>query len=182
MIRPQAIFVLGGDTKREDFAADFARQYPDLPIWISGGSNQEYAEDIFSHAGIDLKRLHTDRRAEDTLTNFTTLADQLKQQGVTSVYLVTSDYHMRRARVIGEIVFGSRGILLQPIAVPSGKQPESFGRAIRDGARAALWVISGVEITKPTLAPASSMPSSLTPIPLTPESLALEHKAEQSTP
>jgi uncharacterized SAM-binding protein YcdF (DUF218 family) len=152
-VRPQAIFVLGGDTKREDFAADFARHYPDLPIWVSGGSNQEYAEEIFSHAGNDLHRLHTDRRAEDTLTNFTTLADQLKAQGVTSVYLITSDYHMRRARVIGEIVFGSRGILLKPIVVPSQEQPESLSRAVRDGARAVLWVTTGVEITKPSLEP-----------------------------
>jgi DUF218 domain len=160
-VRPQAIFVLGGDTDRENFAARLAQQYPDLPVWISGGSNQEYAEDVFAHAGIDLERLHTDRRAEDTLTNFTTLADQLKGQGITSVYLVTSDYHMRRARVIGEVVFGSRGILLKPIAVPSDKEPESLSRAVRDGARAVLWVTTGIEVTKPSLEPTHKVEQSV---------------------
>ena len=40
-VEPQAILVLGGSTERlerEKFTADFAKKYPNLPIWISGGS------------------------------------------------------------------------------------------------------------------------------------------------
>lgn len=141
--QPQAILVLGGAPEREDFAAQFARQHPDLPVWISSGSNVEYTEDVFSRAGIDFSRLHIDRSAVDTVTNFTTLVDRLQDQGVSSVYLVTSDYHMRRARVIGEIVFGSRGMYLKPVVVPSTRPPESVEKTIRDGARAVLWVTTG---------------------------------------
>lgn len=139
----KAMLVLGGTPKREDFAAEFARQHPEIPIWISGGSNPEYTESVFADAGIDPKRLHIDREAVDTVTNFTTLVDEFQAQGIDSVYLITSDYHMRRARVIGEIVFGSRGIYLKPVVVPSQTTAEPLPKALRDGARALLWVITG---------------------------------------
>jgi uncharacterized SAM-binding protein YcdF (DUF218 family) len=142
-VQPSAILVLGGDPGREDFAAAFARQHPDLPIWISSGSNQEYTEGVFADAGIDFQRLHIDRTAQDTVSNFTTLVDELQKRGVSSVYLITSDYHMRRAQVIGEIVFGSRDISLRPIPVPSNEESESLLKAVRDGARAILWVTTG---------------------------------------
>ncbi len=143
---PQAVLVLGGAPEREHFAADFARQYPNLPIWVSSGTNPEYAEWVFAEAGIAEERLHLDYRAVDTVTNFTTLADQLQAQGVRSVYLITSDYHMRRAVVIGEIVLGSRGIHFQPVPVKSDRSPESpetLNKVVRDGVRAMLWVATG---------------------------------------
>lgn len=143
LIQPQAILVLGGAPERENFAANFAHQHPNLPIWISSGSNIEYTEDVFSKAGINFDRLHLDRTAVDTVTNFTTLVDELKSQGITSVYLVTSDTHMGRAALVGEIVFGSRGMLLKPISVPSNRQSEPWQKTARDGVRALLWVATG---------------------------------------
>ncbi|MGK7920341.1 MAG: YdcF family protein [Trichodesmium sp.] len=140
---PQALFVLGGAIEREVFAAEFAQQHPNLDIWISSGTNREYAEWLFSEAGISQARLHLDYDAVDTVTNFTTMADKFKSQGITSVYLVTSDDHMLRARVIGEIVLGSRGINFKPLAVPSGRSPEPIEKAIRDGVRAILWLTTG---------------------------------------
>lgn len=140
---PQAMVVLGGATERENFAAEFARQHPSLPIWISGGSNPEYTQAVFADAGIDPERLHLDRSAVDTVTNFTTLVDELRAKGIDSVYLITSDYHMRRARVIGEIVFGSRDISIKPVTVPSHRETESVAKALRDGARAVLWITTG---------------------------------------
>ncbi|MCZ0904957.1 YdcF family protein, partial [Microcoleus sp. HI-ES] len=93
--------------------------------------------------GIESDRLHLDYRAVDTVTNFTTLVDELKAQGIESVYLITSDDHMRRAQIIGEIVLGSRGISFKPVAVPSGRTPEPVQKAVRDGARAILWLTTG---------------------------------------
>lgn len=142
-MKPQAVLVLGGATEREVFAADFAKQHPELPIWVSSGSNPEYAEWVFAEAGIDQGRLHLDYRAVDTVTNFTTLVDEFKAQGITSIYLITSDYHMRRATVIGEIVLGSRGISFKPITVPSQYTPEPFNKVVRDAARSLLWVTTG---------------------------------------
>jgi uncharacterized SAM-binding protein YcdF (DUF218 family) len=142
-LQPEAIFVLGGDAQRERVAAKMAQQHPGLPIWVSSGSSEWYTEKIFANAGVDRDLLHIDRRAVDTVTNFTTLADELQAKGISSVYLVTSDDHMRRARVIGEIVFGSRGIAIKPVPVPSSREPESIKKTLRDGARAILWVTTG---------------------------------------
>ena len=147
--QPQAVLVLGGSTsalERERFTAEFARQHPDLPIWISSGglgNYDNYVRRLFVKAGIDSNRLRFDEKAVDTVTNFTTLADELKDKGVNSIYLITSDYHMRRARIIGEIVLGSRGIVVKPISVPSHKAPEPIEKSVRDGARAILWVMTG---------------------------------------
>ena len=141
--RPQAVLVLGGAPEREVFAAQFAREHPQVSVWISSGSNPEYTEWVFAEAGIDPDRVIIDREAVDTVTNFTTLVDKFKAEGIESVYLITSDYHMRRASVIGEIVLGSRGIDFKPISVPSGRSPEPIDKALRDGARAVLWVATG---------------------------------------
>lgn len=141
--QPQAVLVLGGATDREIFAAEFAKDHPDLPIWVSSGSNPEYAEWVFSEAGIEPERVHLDYRAVDTVTNFTTLVDEFETQGIKSIYLITSDYHMRRAAVIGEIVLGSRGMTFKPIAVPSDQSPEPMNKVFRDAARAILWVTTG---------------------------------------
>jgi uncharacterized SAM-binding protein YcdF (DUF218 family) len=145
-VRPQAVLVLGGSTKnleREKFTADFAKKHPNIPVWITGGSPPSYTKAIFAKAGIDSRRLYLDYEAVDTVTNFTTLVDELQARGIKSVYLITSDFHMRRACVIGEIVLGSRGIDFQAVSVPSNSSPEPIEKAIRDGARAILWVVTG---------------------------------------
>lgn len=145
-IQPQAVVVLGGSTKRlerEKFTASFARQHPNLPIWISGGSPPTYTQQVFTKAGIDPKRLHLDYEAVDTVTNFTTLVDRLQARGIKSVYLITSDFHMRRACVIGEIVLGSRGIDFKAVPVPSKQPSEPVEKSIRDGVRALVWVATG---------------------------------------
>ncbi|NEQ95947.1 MAG: YdcF family protein [Cyanothece sp. SIO2G6] len=142
-IKPDAILVLGGAEEREHFAAEFAQHKPDLPIWVSSGSNQDYAEWVFAEAGISGDRLNLDYRAVDTVTNFTTLAKDFKTSGFDSVYVITSDYHMRRAWVIGNIVLGSQGIQCRPIPIESDRTPEPLRKVIRDGARSLLWVTTG---------------------------------------
>lgn len=140
---PEALLVLGGHEERERFAAELARQHPQLPIWVSSGSPQEYAQKIFAKAGINGDRIHLDYRASDTVTNFTTLVDELQAQGIDSVYLITSENHMKRAKIIGDIVLGSRGIDFKPVAVPSNNPPEPVEKCWRDGARAIFWLITG---------------------------------------
>jgi uncharacterized SAM-binding protein YcdF (DUF218 family) len=98
---------------------------------------------VFADAGIELNRLHIDHAAVDTVTNFTTLVDRFSARGIKSVYLITSDYHMRRSQIIGEIVFGSRGIHLKPVSVPSRYKAEPLSKSLRDGARAVLWLATG---------------------------------------
>lgn len=142
-IQPQAIFVLGGEEEREIFAAKFAHTHPNLPVWISGGAPQGYAKRVFKKAGVSTASLHLDYQAIDTVTNFTTLVDRFESKGITSVYLVTSDDHMQRARAIGEIVFGSRGIKVKPITFTSGRPVEPLRKTVRDSFRSVLWLTTG---------------------------------------
>lgn len=142
-MEPQAIFVLGGHESREWQAAKLARDNPDLPVWISSGSPEKYAYRIFGRMGVESGRLHLNYQAQDTVTNFTTLVDDLQAEGIRSVYLVTSENHMARAQIVGDIVFGSRGIILKPIPVTSQAEPENPEKLIRDGLRALLWLGTG---------------------------------------
>lgn len=143
-VQPEVILVLGGEPAREKFALEFARSHPETEIWVSSGSPEEYTRMLFDRAGISRSRLHIDRRALDTVTNFTTLVDEFQRQGITSVYLVTSDDHMQRSQVVGEIVFGSRGIIIKPLPLSSGREPEPVVKSVRDGARAVIWLVTGM--------------------------------------
>jgi uncharacterized SAM-binding protein YcdF (DUF218 family) len=142
-VTPDAILVLGGEPEREKFAAYFASQYPNVEIWVSGGSPKSYAQKIFAKEGISSERLHLDYRAEDTVTNFTTLVSEFQDRGVRSIYLITSEDHMLRARTIGEIVLGTKGILIEPVTIPTERSPEPVNKTIRDAGRALLWVTFG---------------------------------------
>jgi uncharacterized SAM-binding protein YcdF (DUF218 family) len=142
-LEPQAIFVLGGEEEREIFAAKFAHKHPNLPVWISGGAPQGYAKKVFKKAGVSTDNLHLDYQAIDTVTNFTTLVDRFESKGITSVYLVTSDDHIPRARAIGEIVFGSRGIKVKPVTFVSGRPSEPVQKTVRDSFRSLIWLTTG---------------------------------------
>ncbi len=139
---PQAIVMLGGSSQRERFTAQFAQTHP-LPVWVSSGIARSRAQPIFDAAGIRGDRLHLDYQAVDTVTNFSTLVGQLQRQGVRHVYLVTSDFHMGRARAIATVIFGSRGIAFTPVKVPSTHPPESWLHIARDVGRAAFWTFAG---------------------------------------
>lgn len=143
LLQPEAVFVLGGHEEREKFAAELAQQHPNLDIWVSSGSPPAYAEHIFEHYGVDGDRLHLDYQAQDTVTNFTSLVEELKKQDIDSVYLVTSENHMERAQIVAQIIFGSQGIAIKPVAVPSDNPPEGKIKCLRDGLRSILWVFTG---------------------------------------
>ncbi len=139
---PQAILVLGGEPARERFAAQFALKHPHLPIFVSSGSPEEYARYVFTEAGIDPRRVTLDYRATDTVTNFTTMVDTLSDRQIKSVYVLTSDFHMPRAQIIGTIIFGSRGIAMHPIAIPTKHHREPIFKSLRDGLRSVLWLVT----------------------------------------
>lgn len=140
---PQAVLVLGGDPKREEKAAKLAKYYYALDIWISSGPDAEKSREVFRAAGIPDRRLHIDNRASDTLTNFTTLVDEFQARRFQHLYLITSDFHMERAKAIATFVLGSRGITFTPISVSSERSQESAKRITRDVGRALLWVYTG---------------------------------------
>ncbi len=141
--QPQAILTLGGGPEREEFTAQFAQAHPSLEIWVSSGTVPEQARAIFREAGIPAQRVHLDRRAVDTVTNFTSLVTDFNRRRIQHLYLVTSDFHIPRAKAIATVVLGSHGIAFTPVSIPSDKPPESSLHILRDIGRALLWLIAG---------------------------------------
>jgi uncharacterized SAM-binding protein YcdF (DUF218 family) len=145
---PQMILVLGGDVDREQMAARLARE-DGLPVVVSGGTNPEYAHWLFEEReGLPRHQVQLDYRASDTLSNFTSLVDELRRARIRHSLLVTSSDHMDRALLVGRIVAGSRGIHLTPVAVSCGDLCVWEGRRKiwGDGARALVWVATGRDI------------------------------------
>jgi len=143
--QPQAILVLGGDTRRVTRAAYLAQENLKLRIWVSDFPFMHpYYERLLQTANISPARIQYDFCATDTVTNFTCTVQAFSQQKIRHVYLVTSDYHMKRAKLIATLIFGSRGIVVTPIFVPApGASPESPLRMVRDGIRSVFWLITG---------------------------------------
>jgi uncharacterized SAM-binding protein YcdF (DUF218 family) len=138
---PQGVLMLGGNVNREHFTANFAQKHPQLPVWISAGSAK--SREIFAQANIVPNRIHYDDRATDTVTNFTTMVELLKKNNIRHVYLITSDYHMVRSSAIATVVFGSQGMIVTPVRVPSSRKPEATIRVVRDLARSWVWIFTG---------------------------------------
>lgn len=140
---PQAILTLGSWLDREIFTAEFATKHPHLEIWVSSGTPPEFARPIFRNFGIPENKVHLDYRAVDTVTNFTTLIDDFKSRKIQHIYMITSVYHITRAKAIATLILGSQGIIFTPISVPSHEPPESSLRIIRDIFRSLLWIFTG---------------------------------------
>ncbi|MCP6759255.1 MAG: YdcF family protein [Fischerella sp. CENA71] len=140
--QPQAFLMLGGDPIRENFTVELALWYPSLNIWISSPPEPEKTRKIFIDANIPQRRLHIDNRAVDTVTNFTSLVDNFNKRHLQHLFLITSDYHMPRARAIATIILGSQGIAFTPVSVPSNQPRESNLRILRDVCRSLLWIFT----------------------------------------
>lgn len=141
--QPQAILTLGGGIEREYFTAQFAQTHPQLEVWVSSGIPPDRSREIFRAFGIPDERVHLDHRAVDTVTNFTTLVPEFQHRQIQHLYLITSTYHMRRAKAIATLILGSVGITFTPVIVPSGNPPESWFHILRDVVRAILWIFTG---------------------------------------
>ena len=139
---PQAILTLGGGSQREKFTARFAQFHPSLTIWISSGSPPKQVRQIFQDANISTSKVNLDYRATDTVTNFTSLVKDFQRQ-YQHIYLITSDFHMPRAKAIAFIILGSHGITYTPVAIPTKQESESKLKIVRDSLRAVVWLITG---------------------------------------
>lgn len=96
---------------RLDAAASLANAYPETLIVCSGGvtgpGNDEgnteaglMSEYLIEQCGIDPERIFIDERALTTADNAVNTFEIISQQGVESVTLVTSSYHMRWGQAV----------------------------------------------------------------------------------
>ncbi len=144
---PQLILVLGGDIDREHVGAKMAKALK-LPLILSGGSNPEHAKWLLKQAGIPSNQVELDYRAKDTLTNFTSLVDDLAAKKIDHAFIITSQDHLPRAITVGNVIAGSRGIKLTGISVsctPNCKK-ESIQKQAFDLIRAITWVSTGKDL------------------------------------
>jgi uncharacterized SAM-binding protein YcdF (DUF218 family) len=140
----QGIVVLDGQFERIKALPKILEVYPKIPIFISAGLRYMQRNlEFLKNSGVDLKRVVYDCKATDTVTNFTTLLDELEKTKISKVYLVTSAYHMPRAKAISFIVLGSRGIVVEPIPLFDTKKSENPLKVIRDIVRAIIWLFTG---------------------------------------
>ena len=144
---PQLVLVLGGDVDRERVGARLARELQ-LPLLVSGGSNPEYATWLIQEEGLESERVELDYRAQDTLGNFTSMVDQLRDRQVKHLLLVTSADHLARSMAVGQVVAGSRGIHITgvPVACEPRCVSESTVKKWRDWIRAVAWVATGQDL------------------------------------
>jgi uncharacterized SAM-binding protein YcdF (DUF218 family) len=148
---PQAILVLSGQdrtTAAIDRLWDKGNQA--LPIWVSDlNKNIKGLEELIERKKIPRGKVILDGRATDTVTNFTTLVEDLSEKNIKHLYLVTHDVHMLRSRVIATIVLGSRGIVITPFSLSTeGRyvgphRRDRFDNVTRDGIRSLLWLFTG---------------------------------------
>jgi uncharacterized SAM-binding protein YcdF (DUF218 family) len=141
--QPQAFFTLGGEPAREQFTAELAQWYPSLEIWVSSPPVPEKTRKTFQALNIPNTQLHIDTHAVDTVTNFTSLVPDFKKRQIQHLYLITSDFHMPRAKAIATLILGSQGIAFTPLSVPSDRPKETTLHIIRDIARSLLWIFTG---------------------------------------
>jgi uncharacterized SAM-binding protein YcdF (DUF218 family) len=138
---PEMILMLGGGHDRSEFTARFSQEHLHLKVWLSSAGNR--APEAFHRAQISTGQVLFDDRAQDTVTNFTTVADDLERLGIRHVYLITSDYHLARSQAIAILVLGSRGITFTAVPVPGNRPTENTAKIFRDVGRSVLWLLTG---------------------------------------
>ncbi len=113
-----AYLVLGGSIRREMHMAQLASTFSTpSPILISAGSVDPCIRLLFEQAGAALEQVWLEHCAESTFGNFVYSVPILERWGVHHVTLVTSGSHTRRAVILARILFGARGIWVEPLIV-----------------------------------------------------------------
>ena len=135
--------VLGGSITREIYVAELAKQYPEIPIIISGGSKDPCILLIFRRANAPMQNVLLEKCAKTTFQNFFFSLPILSERQVHKIKLITSPTHLPRAKWLAQIILGSHGIWVEPDIVkevdgtPGNR--ESFLLTAFDVFRSLLW-------------------------------------------
>lgn len=96
---------------RIEAAASYAKRYPHVELIASGGQGPDegMAEaDVIARElierGIDSARIHVEASSTSTYENFS--YSRTVWEGARGLTIVTNDFHVRRARLIGRLYFG----------------------------------------------------------------------------
>ena len=147
-----AIFVLGGSIRREVYAAELAKIYPELPILISQGSDDPCIWRIFMRANARLNNVWLEHCANSTFENFFFGVPIIQGWGVRKVKVITSRSHLPRAERMARIHFGAQGIAVEMAIASEHGVPgnrESTWKTRLDVARSLLWAVAAQVISPP---------------------------------
>jgi uncharacterized SAM-binding protein YcdF (DUF218 family) len=138
-----AILVLGGSIEREIYAAELAKQSPQIPILISKGSIEPCVWLVFHQQAAPISNVWLEKCADSTFDNFYYSLPTLSEWGVRKVKLITSESHLPRAKWMAQILLGSHGIWVEPdivheVGIPGNR--ESWFKTSIDVSRSLLWV------------------------------------------
>ena len=136
------VFVLGGSISREIYAAQLAKQDPNLPILIARGSPDPCIVWVFQRAIAPMKNVWLETCSRSTFTNFMFGLPILEKWQVHKIKLITSGTHIMRAQRLGQILLGSHGIWIDFVVAPEKGVPgnqESWVKTGIDLTRSIIW-------------------------------------------
>ena len=144
----EVLLILGGSRTRElACASSFSGE--GFLLLSSGAATQT---ELACASGINIQRVCLDGRAVCTVTNFTSIVDDLERHSCRSLAIATSPSHRRRAFLVSCIVLGSRGIQIHSKCCSGNNDRNADGtiavresnlRVCRDVARSLLWLFVG---------------------------------------
>jgi uncharacterized SAM-binding protein YcdF (DUF218 family) len=147
-----AILVLGGSIQREIYTAKLTKDYPDVPIIISHGSDDPCILSIFQAQNARLNNVWLEHCAHNTFDNFFFNIPTLRRWGAHKVKVVTSGSHLKRATWMGKILLGANGIAVEVDSVKERGRPgnrESQLKTTLDLSRSILWAFFSQFIQPP---------------------------------
>jgi uncharacterized SAM-binding protein YcdF (DUF218 family) len=137
------ILELGGNIARMDTALQQAKKCPSAKLIVSSEGSPDAIMQKVNNANLSWDRVLLDYNAWDTVTNFTKTLGLVRSYRPIRLYVVTDEFHMKRAMAIANAVYFLRGIKVVPVPHPSDKKNEPASLVRQDRFRAWLWRLTG---------------------------------------
>ena len=127
--RADAIIVISGDEQMARFREGVNLYKQGLGRYLvfsgaardNGTSNADVMHDLALQAGVPRQAIMEDSLGEDTWGNAVYTRQVLEQHGLQSAILVTSPYHVRRAKVTFDAAYAGSGISLVVHSAPDSE-------------------------------------------------------------
>ena len=145
------ILHLGGRFDRVYHTLELAKANPAALVIISSEIDPVSIRRMCLDAG--LKNIYFDYRCWDTVSEFTRFAGLFHRMRVKRLHVVTDQFHIERAMVIGRTVFkgGSMRVLDARSHTEDKGRVEPKSQVRKDWFRSAVWYYTGVLIYNPLI-------------------------------
>ncbi|WP_309089143.1 YdcF family protein [Domibacillus sp.] len=108
----EAIIVLSGDKGRLIKAADFYHKGYAGKVMLSNSSEEGMTPEEAAALGVPMKDLLLEEEATSTYTNAVYTKEKMVENDLDSAIVISSDYHMRRVKLVFDHVYRYSGIEL----------------------------------------------------------------------